>query len=106
MSAGDAWELREKHTIGDGRDKTVYGCGAVEEHAGGHGLLPHEVTVDTSETPPKHSSALYTPQDTRVGCQSGDRNADMVIYSVHLLLVRRKLSERTLTEVLGQRACR
>ena len=31
------------HTVCDGSDESVHGCGAVEEHAGGHGLLPHEV---------------------------------------------------------------
>ena len=30
-------------TVCDGGDESVHGCGAVEEHAGGHGLLPHEV---------------------------------------------------------------
>ena len=32
-------------------------------------------------------SQMYAPQHTRVGGQTSNRNADMVIYSVHLLLV-------------------
>lgn len=39
---------------------------------------------------------MYVPEDTRVGGQSSDRNADMIIYSVHLLLVRGELAEGSL----------
>ena len=31
------------HTVCDGGDESVHGSGAIEEHAGGHSLLPHEV---------------------------------------------------------------
>lgn len=34
-----------KLTVGDGGYETVYRGGAVEEHAGRHSLLPHEVAV-------------------------------------------------------------
>ena len=47
---------------------------------------------------------MYGPQYTRVGGQAGDGNADMVIYSIHLLLVRRELAERTLLIMEGETA--
>ena len=31
------------HTVCDSGDESVHGSRAVEEHAGGHSLLPHEV---------------------------------------------------------------
>ena len=43
---------------------------------------------------------MNAPQYTRIGGEAGDGNADMVIYSVHLLLVRCELSERTLVFAL------
>ena len=49
-------------------------------------------------------SQVYAPQHTRVGGQTSNRNADMVIYSVHLLLVRRELAERTLLIMEGETA--
>ena len=33
------------HTVCDGGDESVHGSGAVEEHTGGHSLLPHEVAI-------------------------------------------------------------
>ena len=84
-------------TVCDRAYEPVHGCGAVEEHTGRHGLLPHEVAAgDHWWDSQKSTVDTDAPQYSRIGRQASNRNPDMIIYSVHLLLVGRELSKRSL----------
>ena len=83
----------EEHTVGNRSNESVYGRGAVEEHAGRHGLLPHEVTGRNDQALSEGAKLGDTlPKNTGIGSETSYGYPYMIVYTIHLLLVRGKLS--------------
>lgn len=64
------WDGRQKRrrTICDGRYKTVDRYRAVEDHLGGHSLLPHEITMRTD----LYVCAVVKVEDTHLSTRASD----------------------------------
>jgi len=85
-------------TVGDGGNETIGRNRAVVDHSLSHGLLTHEITkryIRTCEQTVRDP----IPQHTSIRCQPCDRNSDVIIYAIHLLLIRSQLSSRSLLTI-------
>ena len=88
-------------TVSKSRHQPLHREGATVHEARSETLSPHEVAAEKSQRTStrrkeRQEKKRKKPEDTGIGCESSNCNANMLINLEHLLLIRRQLRGRTL----------